>query len=97
MEILVYILQILAIVTPVIIAVVAYLDRKSEKRQKTLQDAIFLILQGIECVGELSKCNAYELQKMDIWHPDTEKALKDYQTFHNDLKQFQNKIASGAL
>lgn len=97
MDIMTYITQTLAVIAPVIIAVVAYLDRKSEKRQKVLQDAVFLILQGLECVGELSKCNAYELQKMDAYHPDTEKALADYQSFHNDLKQFQNKIASGAL
>lgn len=97
MDVLIYIGQTLAVIAPVIIAVVTYLDRKSEKRQKVLQDAVFLILQGLECVGELSKCNAYELQKMDASHPDTEKALADYQSFHNYLKQFQNKVASGAL
>jgi hypothetical protein len=97
MSVLTYIAETLAIVTPVIIAVVTYLDKKSEHRQKILQESIFLILKGLECIGELSKCSAYELRKLDITHPDTEQALKDYQSFQAELKEFKNKTASNSI
>lgn len=92
-----YILQTLGVVAPLLIAIVTYLDRKSEKRQKLLQESVFLILEGLECIGNLSKCNAYELQNMDKVHPDTNKSLEDYERFHQTLTQFKNKIASGSL
>ena len=92
-----YIFQTLGVVAPLLIAVVTYLDRKSEKRQKLLQDSVFLILQGLECIGDLSKCNAYELQSMDKVHPDTAKSLAEYERFHKTLTQFKDKVASGSL
>lgn len=88
-------LKYIAVITPVILVVISFMDRKSEKRQKILQDSIFLMLTGIECIGELSMCNARELKcQVGIMGDNTERALKNYEAFSQELSQFKNKVTS---
>ena len=96
MEILKNAVQALLICAPLLAAIIKYLDVQSSKRQKVLQDAMFLMLQGIDCVGNLSKCTAHDLIT-GVSSGETERALKCYEQFSDDLKGFQSKITSKAL
>lgn len=94
--------QITVVMVPALIAIVAYLDRKSETRQKLLQESVYLILEGVEKIGQLSRSNTCELQDMrshsgDSCSSDTKKALDEYDNFVRDLSKFKNGVASRNL
>jgi len=89
-------LQMTVLMVPALIAIVAYLDKKSAKRQLVLQEAVFLILGGLECIGQLSRCNACDMQKEigDNISTNTARALVEYDKFFDELNDFKKKVTS---
>ena len=88
------VLQCIAVCVPCIIAVMAYLDKKSTARQKAIQETIGWMLEGLMRIGALTKCNS-----LDCGNPskDTLEAIEKYDEYKENLEKFLRKSASKAL